>query len=131
MKLIGQNNSTDYFLLPQEIILLKARSSVVKPSIDSVRESLELNKKISIERAEPLLLLVQLEGMQRLSKEVRDFLKSEEAKSYDVYIRKSAFVTKSQLSKMLGNFIIGLHKTNYPLRIFSKEEVARNWLLDS
>lgn len=131
MKLIDQNSSTDYFLLPQKIILLKARSSVVKPSIDSVRESLELNKKISIERAEPLLLLVQLEGMQRLSKEVRDFLKSEEAKSYDVYIRKSALVTKSQLSKMLGNFIIGLHKTNYPLRIFSKEEVARNWLLDS
>lgn len=39
-----------------------------------------------------------------------------------------ALLVESPLSKIIGNFFVGLNKTSYPLKIFSSEEKALDWL---
>jgi hypothetical protein len=39
-----------------------------------------------------------------------------------------ALLVESPLSKVIGNFFVGLNKTSYPLKIFSSDEKALDWL---
>ena len=40
-----------------------------------------------------------------------------------------ALLVRSSISRLMGNFFLGLNKTSFPLKLFSEPEPALTWLL--
>jgi len=46
-------------------------------------------------------------------------------------ITACAIVTSSVLGRVIGNLMIGMSKTNLPLKLFDTAEAAEQWLLET
>lgn len=70
-------------------------------------------------------LLIDLNGSHSISQDARRYYSSEEAGKY---ISASALVIGSPVSRVLGSFFLGLNKPAYPVRLFTSEGDALEWL---
>ncbi len=57
--------------------------------------------------------------------EARNYAKSDDVTSITYAM---AIVTGSSVGKILGNFFIGLNKPKFPTKLFTREDVAKDWL---
>lgn len=74
---------------------------------------------------EPRPLLCDLTNVIRMTHECRQrFAGPEHAKTFS----KAALVVTSPLSKLIGNFFLGLNKPIKPTRLFTNKEEALKWL---
>ena len=58
----------------------------------------------------------------------RDARKHFSTNNRDTKINAMAIMVKSSLSRVIGNFFMGLNKPQVPARLFDDETVAINWL---
>lgn len=87
-------------------------------------EEFEIIKKLCGNRKRPVLNI--LPHVKYADKKGRDFYaKSDEAFHY---ISAAAIVPKSPVARLIGNFMLGLNKPRYPLKIFNTKEEAVCWL---
>jgi hypothetical protein len=73
----------------------------------------------------PKPTLVLMQEVQRVDRHARAFFASEE------YLRLScqtALVVGSPVSRVIGNFFVGLNRLKYPCRIFDDPQLAVAWL---
>ena len=70
-------------------------------------------------------LLVDARGVKTMSKEARDFLSLKDRPSPVV---KMAIIIGSPLSRVVGNFYIGLNRTRVPSKLYTQEAEALKWL---
>jgi hypothetical protein len=95
-------------------------------NIDDARDIYRARLKLSTpEKAQ--LLLVDLRSAPKPDREARDFAKSEEVVSIT---RAMAMVTGNLMSQILGNFFLGFNKGVFPVKLFSNEKKAIEWLLE-
>ncbi len=92
--------------------------------------SLEFAKQIVEEtlklcKGKNVPILGDLSKAKFISKESREYLSGDEAMKAASSL---ANITRTPFSKVIGNFLIGLNKPPYPVRLFTSEEKAIEWL---
>jgi hypothetical protein len=70
-------------------------------------------------------LLVDARHIHSMSREARGFLSTNNRESG---ISCFALIVQSPLSRMIGNFFMGINKPVIPARLFDSEEAALEWL---
>ena len=83
---------------------------------------LELGLQI-VDSPKPTLVLMQ--DMARVDREARALFASEE---YMHLCSQTALVVGSPVSRVIGNFFIGLNRPKYPYQIFDDPALAAEWL---
>jgi hypothetical protein len=87
--------------------------------LESTRISLEMV------RGKPLPLLCDLSNVGKMTIECRNHFAGEEhAKSFS----RAALLVSSPISKIIGNFFMGLNKPIKPTRLFTDKSKAIKWL---
>jgi hypothetical protein len=101
--------------------------TVVKPgmviSLEDAQENTKAVSKISHDTIVPIL--VDLRLINHISKEARDHFSMRERKAG---VNAIAMVVKSPVSKVIGNFFLGLNKPMVPTQMFNTESSALKWL---
>ena len=77
----------------------------------------------AITAAGPGPLLVDLRGITNLTRDARTYFVTESGGATAV-----ALLTESAVSRMIANFFIGASRTAYPVKTFTSEEDAADWL---
>jgi len=72
-------------------------------------------------------IIVDLSNIKRVSKESRDMYSSEEMGDT---ISAAALIVSNPVSRILGNFYMGISKTRMPVRMFASSSDAKDWLMD-
>lgn len=70
-------------------------------------------------------LIVDMIGVKQVDKDAR---KSLSDKHSEERIEAMAILVRDPISRMIGNFLIGLNKPTVPLKLFSDFDSARNWI---
>ncbi len=101
--------------------------TVVKPgaeiTIKEAIENTELVRSVSRDSIRPLL--VDTRNIRSISKEARDHFAMKGRKGG---VNSIAMLTSSSVSKIIGNFFLGLNKPTVPTRLFLQENEAVKWL---
>lgn len=91
--------------------------------LEAAKESVATGRQLAQGRKRPVMVVFG--KVRSLSREARAYFAGEETSLYTSAI---ALVIESQISKIIGNFMIGLNKTVYPTKLFTSEEEALSWL---
>ena len=70
-------------------------------------------------------VLVDLTALTEISKDARDYFANERTASIQ---RATALLIGSPVSRVIGNFFMGLNKPSYPTRLFTDPRRAITWL---
>lgn len=70
-------------------------------------------------------ILIDIRNVKSINKEARDYYAGEESAKSNL---AAALLVSNSISKIIGNFFIGLSKTIFPTRLFTNEETAVAWL---
>ena len=90
--------------------------------ISDVKEIFNAIKKLNPDKK--ALLLADISFIKNVKREVRQYASYGGA---DI-LKATAIITKTPLSKVVGNFFIGLNRMTTPVQLFSTEKDAINWL---
>ncbi|HEX8516211.1 MAG TPA: STAS/SEC14 domain-containing protein [Bacteroidia bacterium] len=98
-----------------------------KPFADvTLKEAKENSVAVnSLTGGKAAVLLVDSRDIRSISKEARDYFSMNNRESFIVAF---ALVIDSPLSRIIGNFFMGLNKPRVPARLFTDEKEAINWL---
>jgi hypothetical protein len=66
-----------------------------------------------------------MEDMARVDRQARAMFASEE---YMRLSSQTALVVGSPVSRVIGNFFVGLNRPTYPVKIFDDAKLAAKWL---
>lgn len=101
--------------------------TVVKPGVvvdlDAAKENTMAVAELSASNIYPIL--VDLRLINHITKEARDHFSMRERKAG---VNAIAMLVKSPVSKIIGNFFLGLNKPVVPTQMFSSEPKAMKWL---
>jgi hypothetical protein len=95
----------------------------VYSSIEDAREFVSAFNGLAGGRGRPLL--ADIRGVTSITKKARHFLAGD---GQVKMITASALLVKSPVSRIIGNFFIGLNRPKIPVRLFDSEEEAVEWL---
>lgn len=99
----------------------------VKPNFDVVlthamENSVAVNSLIKDKK---FPLLIDARGIHSISREAREFFTT---RGRDTNINSMAVIIKSTISRVVGNFFMGINKPAVPTRLFENEKEAEEWL---
>ncbi|MES2394622.1 MAG: STAS/SEC14 domain-containing protein [Bacteroidota bacterium] len=101
--------------------------TVVKPNVivdlqDAIENSFSV-KEISGDTIYPIL--VNLKEIKSISKEARDHFSM---KNRTPGVTAIAMLVRSPVSRIIGNFFIGMYRSAVPTKLFTDESEAVSWL---
>jgi len=98
----------------------------VKPGSEVVLEDAHENSKVVNALVGPANypIVIDTRQIKSITKEARDFfsMRGRESRVYAF-----AILVDSPLSKIIGNFFMGLNEPRVPVKLFTKEEKAIDW----
>jgi hypothetical protein len=99
----------------------------VKPQAEvTIKESIENSLAVnSLYSAKKFPLLIDARQIKSISKEARDNFS---IKNRSTNINSFAVIIESPLSRIIGNFFMGLNKPSVPAKLFNNEQDAITWL---
>jgi hypothetical protein len=99
----------------------------VKPRAEvTIKESVENSKAVNGLRSDKKFpLLIDARQIKSISKEARDNFS---IRNRDTNITSFAVIIESPLSRIIGNFFMGLNKPSVPAKLFNNEQDAIAWL---
>jgi len=97
---------------------------VITPGMDETLDDLiEVIKAIDeIRNGNVYPLLGDIRGAKSITREARQYAEK------SIVATASAILVGSPVSKVLGNFVIRIHKSKIPVKLFTSEDEAINWL---
>jgi hypothetical protein len=72
-------------------------------------------------------IIVDISNIKTVSKESRDIYSSNETAEI---LSAAALIVSNPVSRIMGNFYMGISKTMMPVRMFATTKEAKNWLKD-
>jgi hypothetical protein len=72
-----------------------------------------------------LPFLIDIRNIRSITREAREYLASAEASEP---LTAVGLLTTSPISRVIGNFFLGLNRPPHPIRMFTSEEEAIAWL---
>ncbi len=97
----------------------------VHVNLEDAKELFARNEELSDGTTRPLLVIVA--GTRSLSREARSHFSGKESVRLFSAV---ALLVESPLTRVISNFFIGLNKPLFPVKIFSSEKDALEWLKD-
>jgi hypothetical protein len=105
-----------------DIIIARFRTGA-EVTLDDSRANVALCLQRNAGRRRPLL--VDLRGVKSQTAEARSYLAGREGVQVSQAV---GLLIGSPVSRVLGNFYLGLNKPSVPTRLFTSEEEAQAWL---
>jgi len=101
--------------------------TVAKTNAEITLHSANENTQIitSFYNSKKFPLLVDTRNMKSITRDARSHFSTN---GRDTKINCMALIVKSPISRVIGNFFIGLNKPQVPARLFDAEHEAINWL---
>ena len=90
---------------------------------DSLKEIEIYTREFCTENKRPIL--VDITNIRSVDKGARGIYTSNKAASI---ISKAALLVGNPVSRIIGNFYLGLNKTHFPVKMFTSENDALEWL---
>lgn len=102
----------------------------VTPNLDAqdlagMRESVDAIRDVRERLGHKVRLIVDIRGIRSLSREARLELQGPRNMSNLI---GGALLSDSGISRVVGNFFVGLNQGAVPIRLFASEDEARTWL---
>jgi hypothetical protein len=99
----------------------------VKPRAEvTITESMENSAAVNrLYTTKKFPLLIDARNIKSISKEARDFFSIQ---NRSTNINSFAVIIDSPLSRIIGNFFMGLNKPSVPAKLFNNEQDAIMWL---
>ena len=72
-------------------------------------------------------IIVDISNIKTVSKESRDIYSSQETSEI---LSAAALIVSNPVSRIMGNFYMGINKTIMPVRMFTATSDAKDWLKD-
>ncbi len=117
-----ENEKIKFTLRPDNILHTECFPNTVM-TIEDGKESTRISAEMV--NYEPLPLLCDLTNVVKMSQECRTHFAGEEhAKTFS----KCALIVTNPISKIIGNFFLGLNKPLKPTRLFTNKEEGLKWL---
>lgn len=100
---------------------------LLKPQADVTLEAAEENHRVTRELAgdKSVLVLVDVRPARSITREARMSFSDPEKRANTI---AQAMIVDSGISKVMGNLFIGLNKPDFPVRLFTSEDEAIDWL---
>lgn len=92
--------------------------------LTAAREVIALGTQLA--KGEPMRALVDISGVVKVDRDARIFFA--ESPENRAITQRVAMLINSPLSRMIGNFFLGLNKPKAPTKLFTKESEALAWL---
>lgn len=73
-----------------------------------------------------VFVLIDLSNVKSVEKRARDYLASDATAKF---VLAAALVTPTMVSKVMGNFFLGLNKPQIPVKLFISKEDGVEWLM--
>jgi hypothetical protein len=103
-----------------------ARTRVNPMAVVNLSEAEENTRAVfSLYKGKKFPLLVDSRNIQYISKEARDHFSIQ---GRETVITAFAILIYSPLSRIIGNFFMGLNKPSVPAKLFNSEKEAIDWL---
>ncbi len=115
-------NGSKIWLDEEGILWVRVPDGAVE-DLEASTEGREVHARLAQGRRRPVL--VDISRMSAQTRESRQYYTAPEG---EAFYKAVALLVGTPVSRVIGNFFIGLNKPNYPLRLFSKEAVALEWL---
>jgi hypothetical protein len=116
-------NKVGHGMLSRSGIFVTVPKSGLRLELEGARDTIAQLATIAGGRKRPVL--VDMRPMSSMSREARRHLIGEEAQRIFCAV---ALLVDSPLSRVLGNFFLGLNRPPYPARLFTSERLAVEWL---
>lgn len=99
----------------------------IKPGSDvSINEAKENSEAVNaLFTGNKFPLMIDARGIRSMSREARNQFTT---KGRETHARAFAIIIDSSLSKVIGNFFLGINRPAVPTRLFDNETEAKTWL---
>ena len=111
------------FRIDEEGIIRQEYNGVIDLSIEDSRSELLVFEKYCRDKTRPALIDIRM--VKTVQRESRLFYASEEPAKY---ISAAALLIGNPVSRIIGNFFMGVNRTILPVKLFSNKEEALKWL---
>lgn len=101
------------------------RTKVKEGALVTIKEAKENAKVVVSLSDKEFPLLIDSTGIKSITKEGRDFFSMNNRESLVIAL---GILVNSPLSRVVGNFFMGLNKPRVDTKLFSSEEEAIQWL---
>ena len=115
-------NNAQVWMRDEDIIQCRVKPDA-KFTIAEAEEILNVVKKLTKGKKHPAL--VDISKIKSVDKETRDYVADSEFASVNLCV---ALIVNSPVSKIVGNFFMGLNKPMFPIKLFNSEDKALIWL---
>ncbi|WP_041329817.1 hypothetical protein [Saprospira grandis] len=130
-KKIDSCGQLDFWLLPAGILEVRPAVGLEKKSpltLAEAKKTEEVQAKYHKESGRSIRLLVRLDNLTNVDKEVNAFWKTAESKLNDPYTSGIALLASNLVSKMMGSVLLAINRQEYPTKLFQSREKALKWL---
>jgi len=118
-----QTRTERLWLHPQGYVLAEVRPGLVADLDDAIANVAAVGQLAAGQRR--ALLLDMRAHATSATRECREYYAGAEAQVVNLAV---AMLVRSNISRLLGNFFLGLNKTRFPFRMFSDVDEALAWL---
>ena len=117
-------STASYFWLDDAGILVIVNKPVALHTKENAEEGVALAMEMSTGIPRPLLIdITDIKSMSRDAREIYAKVSAEER------VEAVALVTRSAMSRILGNFFMSFNRPSVPIKLFNDADTARKWLL--
>ena len=95
----------------------------VEETLADAKENIETIMKVSKRKKCPIL--VDGRNLKSITREARTYYAGEEAGKV---VNVAVFLIRSPVNKIIGNFFMNFNKPKYPVKLFTSETDAIEWL---
>lgn len=99
---------------------IKAGSEV---TLETARENSEAVSSLYFGKKFPLM--IDSRGIKSMTRDARNQFST---KGRETYVSAFGIIISSSISRVIGNFFMGIHKPPVPTRLFENEIEAQKWL---
>jgi hypothetical protein len=96
-------------------------------ALEDAEEHIEVGRALAAGR-EYTLLLLDISGIHSITREARVHYSRQDQTPGRVLNRAIAILVSSPLTRVIANFFVGLNRPRTPVRLFTSEEQAVDWL---
>lgn len=108
--------------LEEDGIVHAVYTSGARETIDDAIEDSAMQAKVARGKKKPIL--VDMRGFKNMDRGAREYFAKESAK----ITTAAALLVDTPVSKVLGNLLIGLNRLSHPVKLFTSEAEAVEWL---
>jgi hypothetical protein len=120
---VTYNTSKGHAYIDQDGILIQTYEENIELTFSDAFEDFNLYASLCESHKRPVM--VDIRNIRSVDLKARAYYSGEEATKY---LKAAALIISNPVSRVIGNFYMGINKTVFPFRLFTKTEDAVKWL---